>query len=281
MEANELPRTTNGQSEVISASAGTPDALDVLPATNLYPVDAARRAAEVEVKNGERHAILVHYFKPPSGLAYRTREKAVQSETEQIGKGRERARFSDEQANELFHAENCTGGELRPTFGGAARELSKEEMQALTTEQKSAGVRRLLECAVKVRAGGGGDYDFLFEGTSEIVADLFIPDADPPAYTITLRLRAPDKARRWSFREGFISIETVRGGDKPRNRVITNLLAAEQFFREHFTHVSGVSLKGAAYQDTDRDEFLRLFDTHYMAEVAAAVVAYYTTAAGN
>jgi hypothetical protein len=244
---------------------------------NLYPVDAAKFAAETVIRNGGEQFLLTHFFRPADLAAFDRREKALVREFEQLSRGRERTKISDDAANEAFHDEFCVGGEVvRLNSDDAPRELSADEMRELETEQKRDAVRRLLECQVKVVAEGGG-YGFLFSRDGALVATLTLGDEAAPSYTVTLRLRRPDKHRRSQFRDNFTHLDTLRGGDKPRRAVVTDLRAGANFFREHFLSAEGVMVGGEPYRDEHKAEFLQKFCPYFQAEVAAEVVGFFDT----
>lgn len=241
------------------------------PTRNLYPVDAQEFIASVDVGRGR---ILKHIFARGEMADYIERERLMIRETEQLPRNRERPHFDDKTANAVFHNKLCTGGRLCATSGGTIEEMTRERMNGLTDEQKSAGVNRLLESKASVRTAED-DFAFMFESEGEIAVDLLLGDAEFPAYTITFVLRRPERTRRAAFLDQFTRIETLRTGDLPRRAIKTDLRAGTKFIAEHFKTVEGVQVNGEAYREAHRAEFLRLFNPVFQGEVAAAVVSFF------
>lgn len=215
--------------------------------------------------------------------------------TEMLGGGRERWKFSDDEAFSTHYMVINEGAWVLPDhhlvsdFDNAQWiQLTPDEIAEFTFELRAQVIRNLYRSEAVLERQTKG-YDHLFDRKGLWIVKHAIGHPLNPQFEIRFKMARPGGERRLRYRENANRIETQRepNSKKSRRDIIIDLEEGMRLFREYFRGIeSGAVIEGKPFDENGfvgegdnrlahRDVVLQNFNGFWQAEVADALVSAY------
>jgi hypothetical protein len=214
--------------------------------------------------------------------------------TENLGGGRERFRFSDDEAfsshymiisQQAWVLENY---QLVSDFDDAAWiELTPTQIGELTFELRAEVIRQLYRADSVLEREAKG-YDHLFDRDGLWIVKQSIGNPLNPQFVIRHKMARPGGERRLRYRDNANRIETQQEGKKSRRDIIIDINEGMKLYREYFRGIaSGATIYGKPFNEdgkpneqdperrADRDIVLQMYNGLWQADAADALVSSY------
>jgi hypothetical protein len=223
-----------------------------------------------------------HQFRKATKEEFILLSEAFVRSTEQLGGGRERFRYDEDEAYSSHYMIIIEKAWVKPGDDEPEVELLPEQIGELTFELRAEVVRQLYRSNATIERKTEG-YDHLFDREGLWIVRQTIGDPLNPQFVIRHTMARPGKERRVRYRDNAQRIEMERKGKKSKRDIIIDIEEGMRLFRQYFKGIAtGATVGGKPYNAAEmhgdkshQDTVLAEFNQIWQADVADALVSSY------